>query len=68
MVVCSPLDIDRITWRDSMNRFGVDKPDMRFGMELVDVTSVFAATEFKAFASAECIKAIRVDAGAYPEA
>ena len=60
--------IERITWRDSMNRFGVDKPDMRFGMELVDVTSVFAATEFKAFASAECIKAIRVEAGVYPEA
>ncbi|MFM9112740.1 MAG: amino acid--tRNA ligase-related protein, partial [Actinomycetota bacterium] len=38
------------------------------GMELVDVTSVFAATEFKAFASAECIKAIRVEAGVYPEA
>lgn len=63
-----PAPIERITWRDSMNRFGVDKPDMRFGMELVDVTSVFAATEFKAFASAECIKAIRVEAGAYPEA
>ena len=63
-----PAPIERITWRDSMNRFGVDKPDMRFGMELVDVTSVFAATEFKAFASAECIKAIRVEAGVYPEA
>jgi len=63
-----PPEIERITWHDSMNRFGVDKPDLRFGMELVDVTTVFAATEFKAFASAECIKGIRVDASVYPEA
>jgi len=63
-----PPEIERITWRDAMNRFGVDKPDLRFAMELVDVTSVFAATEFKAFASAECIKGIRVDASVYPEA
>ena len=63
-----PAPIERITWRDAMNRFGVDKPDMRFGMELVDVTSVFSSTEFKAFASAECIKAIRVEASVYPDA
>ncbi|MEY3258836.1 MAG: aspartyl-tRNA synthetase [Actinomycetota bacterium] len=63
-----PAPIERITWHDAMNRFGVDKPDLRFGMELVDVTAVFASTEFKAFASAECIKAIRVDAATYPEA
>ena len=63
-----PAPIERITWRDSMNRFGVDKPDMRFGMELVDVASVFSSTEFKAFAAAECIKAIRVEASVYPEA
>ncbi len=63
-----PPEIERITWHDAMNRFGVDKPDLRFAMELVDVTSVFAATEFKAFASAECIKGIRVDASVYPEA
>ncbi len=63
-----PAPIERITWYDAMNRFGVDKPDLRFGMELVDVTAVFASTEFKAFASAECIKAIRVEASKYPEA
>jgi aspartyl-tRNA synthetase len=53
-----PDPIERITWRDAMNRFGSDKPDLRFGMELKDLTDVFAATEFKAFAGAESIKGI----------
>ena len=43
-----------------MLKYGVDKPDLRFGMELVDVTDVFSQTEFKAFAGAEAIKAIVV--------
>lgn len=59
--------IEQITWREAMERFGVDKPDLRFGMELVDLTDVFATTEFKAFASAAAIKGIRVDAATYPE-
>ena len=53
-----PPEIQRITWREAMNRFGVDKPDMRFGMELVELTDAFAATEFKAFAGAPSIKGI----------
>jgi aspartyl-tRNA synthetase len=53
-----PPPIERITWRDSMERFGVDKPDLRFGMELVELTDVFATTEFKAFAGAASIKAV----------
>lgn len=57
-----PPEIERITWRDAMERFGVDKPDLRFGMELVELTDVFGATEFKAFAGAEAIKAICVPA------
>ena len=60
--------IEQITWKEAMNRFGVDKPDLRFGMELHELTDIFAATEFKAFASAESIKGIRVDAATYPEA
>ena len=63
-----PPQIEQITWLDAMNRFGLDKPDMRFGMELIELTSVFAGTEFKAFAQAESIKGLRVDAATYPDA
>ena len=59
-----PPEIERITWHDAMDRFGSDKPDLRFGLELVEATAVFAATEFKAFASAEAIKALRVPGAA----
>jgi aspartyl-tRNA synthetase len=54
-----PSEIARITWHESMDRFGVDKPDLRFAMELVELTPVFASTEFKAF-QAPCVKGIRV--------
>ncbi len=53
-----PGEIIKITWHEAMNRFGSDKPDMRFGMELTELTDVFATTEFKAFAGAKCIKGI----------
>ena len=39
----------RMTYADAMNRFGIDKPDMRFEMEIQDVSKVFVASEFKAF-------------------
>jgi aspartyl-tRNA synthetase len=55
-----PDPIPRITWHDAMNRFGVDKPDIRFGMELVDVTDVFAGTQARVF-QAEVIKGIRAE-------
>ena len=64
----APPEIERITWHDAMNRFGIDKPDLRFAMELTELTSLFAGTEFKAFAGASCIKGICVDAKTYPEA
>ena len=64
----APPEIERITWHDAMNRFGIDKPDLRFAMELIELTSLFASTEFKAFAGASCIKGICVDAKTYPEA
>src|SRR5207248_4591171 len=54
-----PGDTPRMTWTDAMERFGSDKPDVRFGMELVELTEVFADTEFKA-CQAPCGKGIRV--------
>ncbi|HWC68348.1 MAG TPA: aspartate--tRNA ligase [Acidimicrobiales bacterium] len=55
-----PGDIPHMTWHEAMDRYGVDKPDLRFGMELVDLGPAFSGTEFKAFASAPVIKGIRV--------
>ncbi len=59
-----PPEIERMTWRESMERFGTDKPDLRFGLELVELTDAFAATEFKAFAGAGTIKGICVPGAA----
>ena len=56
--------IPRISYRDAMETYGSDKPDLRFGMELVELTDVFASTEFGVFKNAECIKAICVKNGA----
>jgi aspartyl-tRNA synthetase len=42
----------RLSYRESLERFGTDKPDMRFGMELIDVSTIFAKSEFKVFQSA----------------
>jgi len=44
--------IPRITWNEAMARFGSDKPDIRFGMELQDLSDLMADTEFKVFSGA----------------
>ena len=47
-----PLPIPRMTWREAMDRYGSDKPDIRFGMELTDVTEVVSDCEFAVFKGA----------------
>jgi aspartyl-tRNA synthetase len=63
-----PPPIEHMTWSDALERFGTDKPDLRFGMELVDLSAVFAGTEVKAFALegavAPAVKALVVPDGA----
>lgn len=56
-------DIPRIPYSEAMERYGSDKPDLRYGMELVELTDVFARTEFSVFAKAETVKAICVKGG-----
>ncbi len=46
------LPIPRMTWQEAMDRFGSDKPDIRFGMELCDVTEVVKGCEFAVFQGA----------------
>jgi aspartyl-tRNA synthetase len=50
--------IPRITWTDAMNRYGSDKPDLRYGVELTELTGYLAGTSFRVFAGA-------IDAGGY---
>ena len=47
-----PLPIPRMTWQEAMDRYGSDKPDTRFGMELTDVTEVVKDSEFVVFKGA----------------
>ena len=61
-------DIPRISYREAMDKYGSDKPDLRFGMELVDLTSSLASTEFGVFKNTilggGVVKAICVKDGA----
>ncbi len=58
-----PGTIGRMTWSDALDLYGTDKPDLRFGMVLQDLSAAFASTEVKAF-GAPTVKAIRVPGGA----
>jgi len=61
--------MDRMTYREAMDRYGIDRPDRRFGLELVDISDLAAETDFKVFTGAldkprGVVKAIRVPGGA----
>ena len=58
-----PGEIGSMTWADARERYGTDKPDLRFDMTLCDLSEVFAASNVKAF-SAPVVKAMRVPGGA----
>ena len=74
MGVDMPTPLRRIDYWDAMDTYGSDKPDTRFGMELHDVTGIFAESKFKLFASAAAtegtyVKAINArGAGTWPRA
>ena len=63
-----PIPFSRLTYKDAMDRFGCDKPDLRFGLELSDLTSVMQNTQFEVFRSAlqqeAVIKALCIPEGA----
>ena len=56
-------EIPRISYLDAMNKYGSDKPDLRFGMELIDLSDVLSETEFGVFKNAQSVKAICVKGG-----
>lgn len=56
-------EIPRISYQESMEKYGVDKPDLRYGMEMIELTETLKNTNFKVFQS-PCVKAIRVENGA----
>ncbi|MDA2891078.1 aspartate--tRNA ligase [Mycolicibacterium sp. BiH015] len=58
-----PLPLPRITYADAMRRFGSDKPDMRFGLELVECTEYFKDTPFRVF-QADYVGAVVMPGGA----
>jgi aspartyl-tRNA synthetase len=58
-----PDPIPHMTWHEAERRFGSDKPDLRFGCELVDLTAFFAGTEFRVF-QAEYVGAVVMPGGA----
>lgn len=57
-------EVPRIPYEVAMEKYGSDKPDLRFGMELIDLKDALAETEFDVFKNAECVKAICVKKGA----
>ena len=59
-----PEEFPHMTFSDAMRDYGVDKPDLRFGLKHIDITDVFAKSGFKVFASSELVKVMVVPGGA----
>ncbi len=59
-----PVPFPRMSWHEAMDRFGIDRPDTRFGMELKDITAVARTIEFEPFRAAATVRAIVVPGGA----
>ncbi|WP_091847193.1 aspartate--tRNA ligase [Bifidobacterium commune] len=57
------LPIDRITWQDAMDKYGSDKPDLRFGNEIIELTDYFKNTPFRVF-QAPYVGAVVLEGGA----
>ncbi len=56
-------DVPRIPFKEAMEKYGIDKPDLRYGLELIDLSEALKDAEFKVFQT-PCVKAIRVPGGA----
>lgn len=56
-----PLPLPRLTWREAMERYGSDKPDIRFGFELKDLTDITRDCGFGVFANAKSVRCITVN-------
>ncbi|MFA4843602.1 MAG: aspartate--tRNA ligase [Candidatus Margulisiibacteriota bacterium] len=57
------LPFARLTWEEALGRYGTDKPDTRFGLELVDVSDLVKNVEFKVFREAPLVKGINIKGG-----
>ena len=59
-----PKKFPRLTYDESMDVYGTDKPDTRFGMHLIDLKNLTDISEFNAFKSSPCVRAVVVNGGA----
>ena len=59
-----PQPFKRMTYDQAMQSYGLDRPDLRFGLQLTDVSDIVSASEFRLFARAELVKALKVPQGA----